>query len=459
MMTDRNDMPIIKTFFLDGKYFMYDPFSNGLFEVSEILYTELKKLQKVGFADYINLKEKTNQYNDIIMLIRKGVIRKSCIERIQHPETDYISSLVNRCFNDITLQVTRKCNFNCCYCMFTNTNEIGRNHEQLNMSLDTARRSIDFLYDHSLDATTVTIGFYGGEPLMNFDLIKATVEYAEKRFFTKKILFRMTINGSLLTNPIVEFLVEHDFIIVISLDGPEFIQNKHRKFEDSGNGTFNTVFHNVIKMREKFHKYFQENVSFSPVVIEGEDSKEVLKFFESIEIPQHYVKLMDADLSGIDYISNNMLREKEEDDDDPLNETLYERMLKMYNEKSMIREKWHHSGQCIPSIKSLFVNVYGDFYPCEKVIEYKDLSIGNIESGLNIQKITEFLNVGKLTEEECKRCWAMRFCDICIGQCIDVEHEKISLEAKLNSCERQKQNALHFLKKYIKKRDYMLVER
>ena len=168
----KNNKPIIKTFIYNGNYYMYDAISNSLYMLSKELYSELKILEDVGFDDYSKSQRETKNFNDVKMLIRKGVIGKSCIEKIEHPETEYIGSLITRCVNDITLQVTRDCNFNCRYCTFASNNDIGRNHEHINMSWEIARKSIDFLYDHSLDATTVTIGFYGGEPLINFKLIK-----------------------------------------------------------------------------------------------------------------------------------------------------------------------------------------------------------------------------------------------------------------------------------------------
>ena len=70
--------------------------------------------------------------------------------------------------------------------MFSDHNKIGRDHENKTMPLDIAKKSIDFLFDHSLDADAITIAFYGGEPLLNFDLIKYVTEYAEEIFISKK---------------------------------------------------------------------------------------------------------------------------------------------------------------------------------------------------------------------------------------------------------------------------------
>lgn len=445
-MNYNDDIPIIKTFLFNNKYFLYDANSNVIFEISKELYTELRCLQNCGLSNYLNLNKNTQYYDDMIRLIKKGVVGKLHIDEIEHPETEYIDSLTGRFVNDITFQVTRACNFNCRYCTYANSNQIGRNHEHVNMPIDVARKGLLYLYEHSSDATFVTVGFYGGEPMLNFPLIKEIVEFAETLFYSKKIIYRMTINGSVLTDEMLRFLVEHDFIIVISLDGPEIIQNRHRKFGVSGNGTFDVVYQNVIKIRETYEAYFNQNVSFMSVVFDDEDPRDVLQFYNELKIPDHCVKLMSADLSGVDYTKGDIIVEF---NDNPIDKTFYDRMLGIYNSKKAIHPKWHPSGQCIPAVRSLFVNVYGDFYPCEKLIESPSLSIGNINTGLNLQRINELLNIGKLTEQECKHCWALRYCEICIAQCFDVEKGTITLEAKQRACEKQRQKTLYFFRRLI----------
>lgn len=102
-----------------------------------------------------------------MLLLDKGMLKSIFIEQIEHSETEYAHFFVDRCINDITLQVTKDCNFKCRYCMFANNNNIGRTHEKLNMTWEVAKRSIDFLYEHSKDAETLTIAFYGAFLLSN----------------------------------------------------------------------------------------------------------------------------------------------------------------------------------------------------------------------------------------------------------------------------------------------------
>ncbi len=79
-----------------------------------------------------------------------------------------------------------------------------------------------------------------------------------------------------------------------------------------------------------------------------------------------------------------------------------------------VPERDHHGGPCVPGVQRLFVNVYGDLFPCERVSESSQvMKIGSLDEGFNIENIRRILNIGKITEEKCKNCWAFRFCQLC----------------------------------------------
>ena len=124
-------------------------------------------------------------------------------------------------------------------------------------------------------------------------------------------------------------------------------------------------------------------------------------------------------------------------------------MEKILKSKEIIPNVWHHNGQCVPGVRRLFIDIFGNFYPCEKVIEKKSLQIGNLEKGFNKKRISNMLNIGKLTGTECKRCWAIRFCDMCVSSCYDVNCDKITKLQKTYYCKLQREKALDFFKNYI----------
>ena len=229
-----NDVPVMKIFTCDGRYYLYDTYTNRLLHISKEYYIELNILSRIGVAAYRESRKEVAAYDGVLGLIQKGMLKPVWIDKIMHPATEYIEAILNRCVNDITLQVTRNCNLRCRYCLFANNNGIERGHENVNMTWSIAKKSVDFLYDHSKDVRKLTIAFYGGEPMLNFPLIKKVVEYGNALFFTKDITYRMTVNGTILTDEMINFIVKNDFYVAISFDGPKEIQNKHRKFFNTG---------------------------------------------------------------------------------------------------------------------------------------------------------------------------------------------------------------------------------
>ena len=252
------DSPIIKLFTYKNRYFFYDTFNNNILEISKKQYLEISELLKIGIKEFKVLQKETVSYKSIVHLIEKGYLKGSFIKEIANPSIPFIDDLLKSCINDISLQVTRNCNFRCRYCLYTSRSGVERIHEPINMSWEIAKKSIDFLFDHSSDSERIHISFYGGEPFLNFELIKKIVSYTESKFFTKAVEFAATINGSILSDSIIDYIIDNKFKIAISLDGPKKIQDRHRKFDSDGSGTFDTVFGNIMRLKCKETKFYSE---------------------------------------------------------------------------------------------------------------------------------------------------------------------------------------------------------
>ncbi len=442
MKTDAMDQPAIKLFKHRDYFYVYDAYANNVFRITSRHYKELHILLETGFSKYRAENRIDREYKDILALYNKGIFKCDFVKTIKHPESKYVQFLLERHINDISLQVTRECNFNCRYCLYTNEHGLERRHESINMSWEIAKKSVDYLYAHSSDARKIGVSFYGGEPLINFQLIKRVVGYCKSLFYTKRVEYRMTTNASLFTDEIIDYIVSNNFNIAISLDGDEKTHDNHRRFAVNGRGTFATIIKVVEKIRNKAPEYFKNYVSFISVAFDDECREDIMSFFNSIGISSENVLIEDAELGGIDYIPNinGYLNISES------NDLLFRQI---YENKEKIPSEWHHNGPCIPAVKRLFVDTYGILYPCEKIVEHNCLSIGNVDSGVNISKVVDFMNIGKLTEKECKKCWAMRFCDICIASCNDISAGCITAKQKMQACHYLKSKTLTKIKRYI----------
>lgn len=443
--------PIGMPFYYNNCYYYYDTYTNKMFSIKKEHFMEIKKLMNMGTDKYVSDDNNTVFKNDIIRLINRGFFTPQFLSEKKCFDSVSVHSMLTRCVNHIQLQTTRMCNFRCRYCFFANDNKVTRNHENKNMDWATAQKSIDFLFDNSKDAETITISFYGGEPFLNFDVIKRTVTYAKSKFISKELRFSVTTNGSVMNDAIADFLADNDFSLLISLDGPKNIQDNHRKFNITGQGTFDTVIKNVQLLKQRHSEYFNRKVMFNPVMFADESYQNVVDFFNSIGVNCNNVKKQYANMKGIDYNYNFT-------DSEFINMTKYDRyreynsdqienMEKVFKQTGIISTEYLPQGGCVPGLIRVFVTVDGDFYPCEKVNETPDLCIGNISQGFDFGQVERLANIGNLTYDKCKQCWAVRFCNMCIIHCTDAETGDISCRARSAFCDVTKQMAKAYLEK------------
>lgn len=446
----KTDIPVAKIFIYSGDYYLYDTYNNHLLQISKEHYIELSILFKQGINEYLCSCRRTQPYKDIVSLMYRGYLRKPWIEHIEHPETLIVESIISRGMQHLTLQVTQDCNFKCRYCHYTRDTSIERTHNKTQMDWEVAKKSIDFMWEHSKDSSQICFGFYGGEPLLNFNLIRECTEYIEKKFETKNISCNITTNGSVLTNEIIKYMAEKNFTVSVSLDGPPHIQNYNRKFYENGKDTFDVVWNNVQRMKEVNLEWFNKKVYFHPVYLAHENATEIMKFYSTNSISPKKVLLYRANLDGIDYISINTEVQLPNEKNEIAN-PIFRDFEKQFKSKSIINNRWHHNGPCVPGGRKIFVDVNGNIFPCEKLNSSMANSIGDIDNGINIDIVKKLMNIGKMTEAQCKRCFAMRFCSICVQKCYNPEKGCIDLEQKEEQCNKIKNKAINQLKQYIER--------
>lgn len=129
------------------------------------------------------------------------------IEVIEHPETPYLPHLLAHNIEQLTLQVTQNCNLRCSYCVYGGS-YINRHHCNKRMDFQMAKKAIDFALERSSDSRRLSIGFYGGEPFLEFELIKQCINYVHEMVEGKDVLFTVTTNGTLLTEDKMKFCLK-----------------------------------------------------------------------------------------------------------------------------------------------------------------------------------------------------------------------------------------------------------
>mgnify|MGYP000913087718 CR=1 FL=1 len=339
------------------------------------------------------------------------------------------------------------------------------------MHFDTAKKALDFLYKHSIDSSDINIAFYGGEPLLELELIKKVVFLAEKRFSGKTIRYNMTTNGSLLTKESLDFIQRYHISLMISLDGPKEIHDKNRKFVNN-EGTFNIIMKNIRFMKKHYPELFR-SLTIN-MVLDPSTNFEVIS-----SLPEQYPELANLIIrAGIanDYdsttknihnehftanyfydqfleyltiehfISNPFLNNVLSNQINSENELVQ----KLFNESKM-SEVSSPGGPCIPGYHKFFVDAKGKIYICEKVCESNAMHMGDIFQGLDLKKVNSLLNVSNLTANQCLNCWAFRLCSSC-AKFAD-GGEELSSEKRLAYCREAKLKAHHRIRNYILMKD------
>lgn len=451
--------PFIHLFQTSNGFYVYDVNTDSILQLEEEVYKYLKNEQIGEINDF------TPKYVDFLK--NKGYLKENRVMITEHPETEYLKYHCNNKVEGITLQVTQNCNLRCSYCTYSG-GYINRVHSNKRMTKELAKKSIDFLIKHSRDCQELSIGFYGGEPLLEIDLIKWCVEYSKECVEGKEIRYNITTNATLITEEIIEFFNKHNVLLMISLDGPEDIHDKNRKFAGTNTGSFKTILENLKMISEKFPEYFKNNVHYN-TVLETNNFSCVSKFLNKEELFNNalFLSSLVSEVNSIKKIdkSNSFYEESQyalfigflnilgrikiEDTSKLLSTQLASigntRRGKQGKQRLIIPEKWHHGGPCIPGAMRLLINAYGDFYPCEKVCEDSDDTIiGDIEQGYNFKKIENMLNIERISSEKCHNCWAYQECTLCVACIGNSPTEDILLK----ECEKVRNNVENDYKDY-----------
>lgn len=458
----KKKVPFVKLFCTPNAKYVYDVPQSRLLCVQDSTYQYIEQLQRGKIE--IAVPE------EVLELQSEGFLQcESPVEEIKHPYTDMIDTFLDRKLSLMTLQLTQQCNFRCKYCVYSeDVNKRQRSHSDEIMSFETARRAIDFLWEHSVDSENVAIGFYGGEPLLQFPLIRDIVEYSKAKFGGKALYYSITTNGSLLSDEIVSFFEDNKFNLLISMDGPKSINDKSRVFRN-GKGTFDVVMKKLKKIKEQ-HPDYWEKIHISMVVDINNDLDEIDKIVPELGISSQNLNpsLIDCEYDNLQIQVNDQYYCKQEyhrflaylaywnrypeEKVSPIIRGMVDSAI--YNmdqmgQKSPLKQFDSPSGSCIPGQLRLFVNVYGKFYPCERVSENSSLTcIGTLDAGFDLEKVEQLLNAGRIIKDHCRNCWAFRFCNQC-GKRADSGRGELDAKEKLKYCNATRRSAMYEIENYL----------
>ena len=314
----------------------------------------------------------------------------------------------------LCLHVAHTCNLNCGYCFASQ----GKYHgERALMSFEVGKQALDFLMDHSGARKNLEVDFFGGEPLMNWDVVKQLVHYARsvEKARGKNFRFTLTTNGMLIDDDVIDFANREMSNVVLSLDGRKEI-NDATRVDYAGRGSYDRIvprFQKLVKARGGKNYYMRgtfthRNPDFTKDVFHMAD----LGFTElSMEpvvcAPDDPAALTPEDIEVVkaqyEILAKDMLRREKEGH----RITFYHYMLDLTGGPCVYKRI---SG-CGSGTEYMAVTPWGDLYPCHQFVGEEKFKLGDVWHGVTNTALREdFRACNAYARPECADCWARMYC-------------------------------------------------
>ena len=411
---------MIHRYKLNGYNIVLDTYSGGVHCVDDLSYDIIGMLDEGIDREKIK-KEMIKKYNisesdveetlsEIDNLIEKGMLFTEDNFKGQNLDLKKRDSVIKA----LCLHVAHTCNLNCEYCFAGQ----GKYHgKDALMSFEVGKQALDFLVKNSGTRKNLEVDFFGGEPLVNFDVVKQLVKYARsiEKEVGKHFRFTLTTNGVLLDDDVINFLNKEMNNVVLSLDGRKEVNDAKRKTLN-GQGSYDIIvpkFQNFVKKRGDKEYYMRgtftrNNLDFTNDIFHMLDlGFKELSIEPVVSKPDTDYALREEDLSLIyeqyEILAKEMIKRRREKN--PF--IFYHYMIDLSGGPCIYKR----ITGCGSGTEYLAVTPNGDFYPCHQFVGDKNFLMGNVKDGITNTKLRdEFKLCNVYSRKECENCWAKLYC-------------------------------------------------
>lgn len=406
---------MLHKFKLFNQNIVTDIYSGSVHIVSDCVYDILNEnefnknnIDKKYYKLYEE-KEIEEAISEIEELIKNGLLYSKDIYK-----PVYEAKTKNPPVKALCLHMAHDCDLRCRYC-FAGT---GAFHgERSLMSEEVAKKAIDFVIANSQNRKNIEIDFFGGEPMLNFDVVKSTVEYAEKEGekHGKNFRFTITTNGNIINVEQVEYINKHMSNIVLSCDGRKEVNDKNRKTSD-GKGTYDIII-------DKF-KYIADSRNQNNYYIRGTFTRDNLDFANDvIHLANLGFKQISVEPVALPDSSPLSIKEEHLEEVCREYEKLAEEIIKREKDKNDTFNFFHFmidldNGPCAlkrisgcgAGCEYLAVTPSGDIYPCHQFAGEKEYLMGNV--------LKDSKNINEELKEKFKKrdIYHIKGCDSCFAK-------------------------------------------
>ena len=415
---------MIHQYKLGGYNIVLDVCSGGVHVVDDVAYDIISLFETTSREDILAaMKDKylgtdgiteadiEECFDDVVSLKDSG---KLFAPDTFEPMAGHLKAKTSGVIKALRLHIAHTCNLNCSYCFASQ----GKYHgERAVMSFEVGKQALDFLIANSGSRRNLEVDFFGGEPLVNFQVVKDLVAYARsiEKEHNKNFRFTLTTNGLLIDEDVIEFANRECHNVVLSLDGRKEIHDRFR-VDYAGNGSWDRIvpkFQQLVKARNGQGYYMRgtfthanpdflkdiqvmldlgfNELSMEPVVAAPDDPSALTEEDKAIVMEQ-YEKLamlmLDKDKEGKPF-------------------TFYHYMIDLTGGPCIYKRI---SG-CGSGTEYMAVTPWGDLYPCHQFVGEEKFKLGDGWKGVDNTEIqNEFLECNVYARPECRDCWARLYC-------------------------------------------------
>lgn len=406
---------MVHKFSMFGTNLALDVYSGSVHIFDDVSFDVLDLYENVGESDVLSaLSGKYTEesikeaYVEIDSLKNEGLLfSEDEFESMDFPMADPVVKA-------ICIHISHDCNIRCRYC-FAGTGSFGG--DRMNMPSTTGKKAIDFVISMSGKRRNLEIDFFGGEPLLNFDVVKDIVSYAKSKEeeYGKKFKFTITTNAVLLDEEKMDYINKNMQNVVLSIDGRRDVNDGMRKRID-GKGTYDGIINKIKQMADARNQdnyyvrgtYTRENIDFSNDVLHLAD----LGFKQISVEPVVAAKDTGFDIrvedlpklfSEYEKLAHEYVKRK--NDGNGFN--FFHFMVDLEGGPCISKRL----GGCGSGHEYVAVTPSGDIYPCHQFVGMDEFHMGNVnEEGIRKDVQKTFKNSNVYTKEECRSCWAKFFC-------------------------------------------------
>jgi len=396
---------------------LLDVESGAVHTVDELIFDVAKLFENLTTSEIIDaLSSEYSQADIIEALDELNILKNDGL--LCAPNNDAlvleVTAKNSSTIKAMCLHIAHDCNLRCKYC-FASTGDF--KGERLLMPLETAKAALDFLVAHSANRKNLEVDFFGGEPLMNFEVLKQTVEYGREleKIHNKQFKFTVTTNCVILNEEILDFINKEMVNVVLSIDGQAEVHNKMRRTIND-KPSFDIVLANAKKIaaarnQQRYYvrgTFTAYNLHFAKDVLFLADCG-----FQQLSIEPVVAK--ESELYALKKEHISIISQE------------YEDLAKEYLDRRKNGNGFNFfhfmvdlsGGPCLPKrvsgcgVGSEYVAITpeGDIYPCHQFVGVAEKKMGNVHTGkFDVSSQSEYKACNVLTKEKCRDCWAKYYC-------------------------------------------------